>query len=180
MYRVVSNKVSEIVSEVMGVEDEELLFNASSVTSTALIKIRELGRHPFVLYKPIHKELVGIYLNSFINVMNVDYGGNMDILIYLASTTHKEQCKRLGSTFVETLGNISTSIEKSPKAKSKITLIFDSDSTTNAGKILDLFSPKKFSVLIRHKEVKRHKRGTNDLVDEFSRRGYELKNLDIF
>lgn len=180
MYRVVSNKVSEIVSEVLGVDDEDLLFNASSVTSTALIKIRDLGRHPFVLYKPIQKELVGVYLNSFINVMNVDYNGNMDILIYLASTTHKEQCKRLGSSFVETLGNIATSIEKSPKTKNKITLIFDSDSITNAGKILDLFAPKKFDIFIRHKDVKRHKRGAKDLVAEFSSRGYELKNLDIF
>lgn len=170
MYLVKSLKLTDIKVEISSISERAIGFIGSRIVPYALVWARKRNIYPTVIYYPTDLENTGTDINSYVNVMNCDYKGKMSLMIYLGSTVLKEQKKSLKSKKVESLTRIKDIFDKCPRPKSKVTLIFDSNSKTDVHKIATLFKPDTFNIMIR--EVKA--RTKSKLPSEFSDLGYEV------
>lgn len=168
MYLVKSKILAEIKEEILSTDEETIMFEGSRIVSTALVWMKDMGKYPIVRYKPIDKDLVSTEINSYINTMNVCYKGKMDLWVYVNSTVAKERVKAMGTKLVTSLGNLADIFDRCPKAKNKITLLFDSSSKTDVNKVKELFSPDKFNIRVMETKNK----PVDELEAKFEKAGY--------
>lgn len=152
MYKVSdTKKVSEILQEVSEVDDDILYFHHNGITATALVALRDKGKKPIVRLIPKANELYGTFINSYVNVSNVDYHGNMEIQIYIGSTNTRERERLCKCKKLPTLGNLLDVFDKCPKLKykAKYTLVFSKKAKKlDMNKVNELFPSDRFEILM--------------------------------
>lgn len=152
MYKVSdTKKVSEILQEVSEVDDDILYFRHNGITATALVALRDKGKKPIIRLIPKASELYGTFINSYVNVSNVDYHGNMEIQIYIGSTNTKERERLCKCRKLPTLGNLLDVFDKCPKLKykAKYTLVFSKKAKKlDMNKVNELFPSDRFEILM--------------------------------
>lgn len=168
MYNVKSTKLSEIKSEIMTTDEEKVYFESSSIVPFALVWMADKGKYPIVRHTPTVKEYAGTNINSYINLMSYDYKGKFDLLIDLCSTDVKEVKKLAGFKRELTISGLVEILGKCPKAKNKITLVFNSlAKKINYSMIENNFPPTKFNILVEGENSEK-------MLDKFESMGYTI------
>lgn len=152
MYKVSNtHKVSEIVQEVAEAGDDVLYFEHNGIIATALVVMKDNGKKPIVRYVPKSEDLYGVIINSYVNVSNIDYKGNMEIQIYLGSTDARERARLCKCKKLPTFGNLLEVFNKCPKLRhgAKYTLVFSKKAKKlNMDKVHELFPAERFNILV--------------------------------
>ena len=173
MYKVKATKLSEIKDEIMTTDEEKIFFESSSIVPSALVWMVDKGKYPIVRHTPTVKEYAGTNINSYINLMSYDYKGKFDLLIDLCSTDVKEVKKLTGIKRELTISGLVEILDKCPKAKNKITLVFNSlAKKINYNTIENNFPPTKFNILVEGENSEK-------MLDKFTSMGYTIYNLGI-
>ena len=173
MYKVKSTKLSEIKNEIMTTDEKTVFFESSGIVPSALAWMADMGKYPIIRHTPTVKEYAGTNINSYINLMSYTYKGKLDLLINLCSTDVKE-VKRLSGVKRElTIGELVEILDKCPKPKNKITLVFNSSAKKiNYSVIEKNFPPTKFNILVEGNNSKK-------MLDKFTSMGYNIYSLGI-
>lgn len=168
MYKVKSLKLSEIKSEIMTTDEDKIYFEGSSIVPFALVWMSDKGKYPVVRHTPSVKEYAGTNINSYINLMSYDYKGKFDLLIDLCSTDVKEVKRLTGVKRELSISNLVEILNKCPKAKNKITLVFNSKAKKlNYSMIQNNFPTDKFNVLVEGEKSEK-------MLDKFESMGYTI------
>ena len=168
MYRVNATKLPEIKDEIMATDDETIFFDSSSIVPFALVWMADKGKYPIVRHTPTVSEYAGTNINSYINIMSYDYGGKLDLLIDLCSTDVKEVKRLTGVKRELSISNLAEILNKCPKAKNKITLVFNSKAKKlNYSMIENNFPTNRFNVLVEGEKSEK-------MIDKFKSMGYNI------
>lgn len=173
MYKVKATKLSEIKSEIMTTDEVKIYFEGSSIVPFALVWMADKGKYPIVRHIPTVKEYAGTSINSYINLMSYDYKGKFDLLIDLCSTDVKEVKRLTGVKRELSISNLVEILNKCPKAKNKITLVFNSKAKKlNYSMIQNNFPTDRFNVLVDGEKSEK-------MLDKFKYIGYTIYELGI-
>lgn len=168
MYKVRSLKLSEIKSEIMTTDEDKIYFEGSSIVPFALVWMSDKGKYPVVRHTPSAKEYAGTNINSYINLMSYDYNGKFDLLIDLCSTDVKEVKRLTGVKRELSISSLVEILGKCPKAKNKITIVFNSRAKKlNYSMIQNNFPTDKFNVLVEGEKSEK-------MLDKFKSMGYTI------
>lgn len=173
MHKVKATKLSEIKDEIMTTDEEKIFFESSSIVPSALVWMANKGKYPIVRHTPTVKEYAGTSINSYINLMSYDYKGKFDLLIDLCSTDVKEVKRLTGVKRELSISNLVEILNKCPKAKNKITLVFNSKAKKlNYSMIQNNFPTDRFNVLVEGENYEK-------MLDKFTSMGYTIYSMGV-
>ena len=173
MYKVKPTKLPEINNEIMTTHETTTSLESSRIAPSALAWMADMGKYPIIRHTPTVKEYAGTNINSYINLMSYTYNGKLDLLIDLCSTDVKEVKRIAGVKRELTIGELVEILDKCPKPKNKITLVFNSSAKKiNYSVIEKNFPPTKFNILVEGNNSKK-------MLDKFTSIGYNIYSLGI-
>lgn len=170
MFSVESKKLTDIKNDILSSNEHVILFDNIKNAPNALFWMAPLGKYPVVRYNLTNMESFGSTINSYINIMNVDYNGKMRLELELITTSNKDRHNHYATNDVATISDIIKIMEKCPKPKGKITLVFNTNYPLDIDKIKKSFDPSTYNIRLI---------GDGFFGEWFATAGYELVEKDI-